>query len=90
MIFLTALVLSTGICPTNTDFHSPHDATYAGAAALLSDGREVIVVVSSDQQLRVSWDGGQSWLTKVGAGLEAAHLWTLTYHPEMASQGGDG
>jgi hypothetical protein len=90
VIFLTALVLSTGICPTNTDFHSPHDATYAGAAALLSDGREVIVVVSSDQQLRVSWDGGQSWLTKVGAGLEAAHLWTLTYHPEMASQGGDG
>ena len=90
MIFLTSMLLSAGISPTLTDFHSPHDATYAGAAALLNDGREIVVVISSDQQLRVSWDNGRTWSTKVGAGLEAAHLWTLAYHPEMASQGGDG
>jgi hypothetical protein len=90
VIFLATILLSAGITTTPTEFHSPHDATYSGAAARLSDGREVVVIISSDQRLRISWDGGLTWSTKDGAGIGVAHLWTLSFHPEAAAIGGEG
>ena len=90
VIFLAAILLSAGISTTPTNFHSPHDATYSGASARLSDGREVVVIISSDQRLRISWDNGLSWATKDGAGIGVAHLWALSYHPQAAAIGGEG
>jgi len=48
------------------------------------------VIISSDQRLRVSWDDGLTWMTQFGDGIGVAHLWTLSYHPDAASLGGDG
>ena len=86
LVFLLSLPLSA----VSTNLHSPHDATYSAAAHRLADGREVVVIISSDQRLRVSWDDGITWRTKVGAGLGTAKLWTLSFHPEAASLGGEG
>ncbi|MCP4093960.1 MAG: hypothetical protein GY747_10975 [Planctomycetes bacterium] len=48
------------------------------------------MIISSDQRLRISWDDGLTWSTKDGAGIGFAHLWTLSFHPEAASTGGEG